>query len=451
MATANFFAPGFDDQIEQQAIDRQRKMADMLRQQSMQPLQAKQVGQYYAQPHWTQQLSQALGGFAADKEDARITGQQKALAQAVKTRNEQEMGDFMRAAKGAPEQIYPQQVANDEEGNAMPQAKREATQPDLAKALQIGMDSHVPGLQAAAGTLFNQQFVPKTPKWEKFDKPDGAGGHVSGFVDTNSQNPLSTFQAGGAVPVKGIAVNGTVTNPFNIGGVVPKQPEAPNPGTHLVLPDPNNPGKMIPNQPLIDAREKVGRASASNQSVSVNTATKPFLNEIGKGVGEAVVAAHTGAQSAVQSLNNVAQIRSGLDKAIVGPFANQRVKLSQIGEIMGINGKDSTEQLSNTRNVIQGLARQELAAAGQMKGQGQITENERKLLQRAESGQIDELTKPEINTLLTAIEKTSKYRIGLHQANMDKLRKDPNAAGVVDYMNVNVPQTGGGTKFLGFE
>jgi hypothetical protein len=99
-----------------------------------------------------------------------------------------------------------------------------------------------------------------------------------------------------------------------------------------------------------------------------------------------------------------------------------------------VNGKDATEQLQNTRNVMQGLARQELAAAGQMKGQGQITESERGILRRAEAGDISELTTPEIQTLLGALKKTSQYRVGIHNQNLERLKKDPNAAGVADYM-----------------
>jgi hypothetical protein len=57
-----------------------------------------------------------------------------------------------------------------------------------------------------------------------------------------------------------------------------------------------------------------------------------------------------------------------------------------------------------------------------MKGQGQITESERSILRKAESGQINELTKPELNTLLGALERTATSRINTHNQNLQRLR-----------------------------
>jgi len=223
----------------------------------------------------------------------------------------------------------------------------------------------------------------------------------------------------------------------NVNGVW-QNPYAQSPNA-IAPQDPNKPFSVGPTGPLAnkgyqDYELKKAKVGASN--VSVNTAQKPMLTEIGKGVGEAVMSGFNQAQQANQTLGNVQQIRSGLDKVIAGPGANARITLAQIGETLGVNGKDTTEKLQNTRNVIQGLARQELAAAGQMKGQGQITENERKLLQKAESGQVNELTKPELTTLLTAMEKTANYRLGVHSQNLERLKSDPNAAPMVQYLTL---------------
>ena len=74
-----------------------------------------------------------------------------------------------------------------------------------------------------------------------------------------------------------------------------------------------------------------------------------------------------------------------------------------------------------------------------MKGQGQITESERGILRRAESGDISEMTVPELRTLLGAVRKTANYRINQHNQNLTRLQSDPNAAGVVDFLRVNAP------------
>jgi hypothetical protein len=288
-------------------------------------------------------------------------------------------------------------------------------------------------------------MLPKAPKMERVEMPDGKGGKRVGFVDMNSPNPMATFQEGGTDPAKGIAVNGQIVSPYAMGTTVPKQ-LAPD---SVVSMGPG--GQLVPNAPVIQAKSQIAAAGKPVTTVSVNTATKPMLAELGKGVGEQVMNDFGGARSAVQVLNNVEQIKQGLGNAILGPGANVRVKIGQIGQILGVNGRDATEQLQNTKNVVQGLARQELAAAQGMKGQGQITEAERSILRRAESGQIDEMTKPEVETLLNALTKTANYRIGVHNQNLDRLKRDPNAAGVVDYMNVQPPQGGGGFKIIGVQ
>lgn len=413
---------GGDDET----LRRQQALADMLRQQSMTPLPA---ASYRVSP--LEGLAKMLQAYSARKWDD-VNDQTR---QANTQRNQADMSQFVKLLRGAPA-VNPL-TPNDDEGNPMPQVSP-AQEPDLAGAMEFAMQSKSPQLQALSQQLMGAQIasaMPKTPKWEKFEMPKGDGTSEVGFVDVNNPNPISTFQRGGTSPVKGVAVNGRMVNPVSgqpIGKEIPKQ-IAPD---SVVTVDPVT-GKIVPNSPVIEAKKAIAKSGASN--VSVNTATKPFLSEIGKGAGEAVNNAFAGAQSAVQTLNNVQQIEDGLKNVIVGTGANARLKLAQIGQTLGITGKNTEEQLQNTRNVMQGLARQELAAAGQMKGQGQITESERAILRKAESGDIGELTVPEIQTLTTALKKTANYRIQAHQANMQRLRNDPNAAGVVDFMQIQPP------------
>lgn len=226
-------------------------------------------------------------------------------------------------------------------------------------------------------------------------------------------------------------VNGKWVNPFaqQDGALAPQDPNQPfSIGAN---------GGPVANRAYQQYQISKARAGASN--VSVNTATKPFLSEIGKGAGEAVNSAYQGALAASKTLQNVDQIRQGLGNAIIGPGAGVRVTLAQIGQTLGVTGKDTSEQLANTRMVVQGLARQEMSAAEAMKGQGQITESERGILRRAESGMVGDFTAPELNTLLGALEKTARYRIGAHQSNMQRLQADPNARAITDYMRVEMP------------
>jgi hypothetical protein len=171
---------------------------------------------------------------------------------------------------------------------------------------------------------------------------------------------------------------------------------------------------------------------------------KKFYEGLGAAVSGQIEKGFEQAQSAVQTLNNANQISQSLGKALVGPLANQRLTLAQIGQTLGVAGKDSTEILQNTRNVIQGLARQELSAAGQMKGQGQITESERAILRKAEAGQINEFTKPELETFLGAIRKTARSRIATHERNLKNLGGDAEAATILPYLQIQAPEDVGG-------
>lgn len=432
-----------DYDLENQQLERRRKMAEMLAQQSGQGVSPGQmVGNQYVPTSWTQHLAQALKGPLAERELSRLDTQQKQLGERKQNDMRTEMQRFSEALQGREAQTFQPATPNDDEGNPIPSATSEAIPPNIKLAQQLAMGAKNPMLQQWGMS----QMMPKTPKWEKAELPNADGSMRIGYVDINSPNPLSTFQAGGTKPVKREYVNGQGVNAYTgeaQGPVIPNQAPAENPRADLLVRGPD--GNLVPNQALINAKQSIAKAgAAAGPVVNVNTATKPFLNEIGKGVGEAVISDFGGAKAAAQTLQNAAQIEAGLSKVMVGPAANARVKLAQIGEVLGVNGKDTTEMLQNTRTVIQGLARQELAAAGQMKGQGQITETERGILRRAESGDISELTVPELRTLIGAVRKTANYRINQHNQNLNKLRQDPNAAGVVDFLKVDVPKSNGG-------
>ena len=75
-----------------------------------------------------------------------------------------------------------------------------------------------------------------------------------------------------------------------------------------------------------------------------------------------------------------------------------------------------------------------------MKGQGQITENERAILKKAEAGEISAMTKPELQAFIGAIRKTARARIATHQRNIQQLGSDPQAATILPYLQIDAPQ-----------
>ena len=110
------------------------------------------------------------------------------------------------------------------------------------------------------------------------------------------------------------------------------------------------------------------------------------------------------ATSAVSSLNDLPRYRDSLDKAFTGPLATARLVGAQIANAFGFPG---TEGLTATRTLIQGLAEMGLSARGMLAGQGAITENEQKLLNKARSGEIS-FTKSELETLFDIADRAAR-------------------------------------------
>lgn len=189
-----------------------------------------------------------------------------------------------------------------------------------------------------------------------------------------------------------------------------------------------------------EADERARKAGAISNNVSVNT-EKSFLGNMAEAVGKGVAGASDQARAAVGTINTVNQIREAMDtgKVIAGPGTTARVFLGQVGQVIGVGGKDANEQLTNTRQAIQGLAQLELDAAQQMRGQGQITEAERAIIRRAASGDIDGMTGPELRTLMNSLERTARSKIATNRSNVERLNTNPNARSFSDFMSVPEP------------
>ena len=166
----------------------------------------------------------------------------------------------------------------------------------------------------------------------------------------------------------------------------------------------------------------------------------------------------TQAQEAQSTIQNINELRPILAEGVfAGPLSAAPRAVAQIASSLGVTGKDTKELLDRTAVAMQGLAKFELSAAAAMRGQGAITENERVLIQRAAGGRLDQFTAPEVQALLTAMEKTANYRIGSHNRQLDVLRRSgsPEVRDLVPFyelgpMNVApVPTapTGGVRKF----
>jgi hypothetical protein len=183
------------------------------------------------------------------------------------------------------------------------------------------------------------------------------------------------------------------------------------------------------------------KAGASNTSISVNT-EKSLLNDIAGGLGKSITEAKGQAQAALSTINTVNRLNDALDsgKTMAGPGTTFRQYGLQIGNVLGVTGKDAQEKMLNTRQAIQSLAQLELDAAQQMKGQGQITEAERAIIRRAASGDVDSMTTGELRLLGGILDRTARSKIRGFNQQVAPLKNNPNAAPLVPFLDVAEPE-----------
>lgn len=210
--TASFFAPGFDDQIEQQKIERQRRMAELLQAQAQKPAaQGQMIGGNYVAPSWTEGLAKIFQAYQSGQMGHEADTKQGALAEAMKGRNQQEAKDFFAALRGTPgveaKTIQPA-TPNDDEGNPNAAVQMDAT-PAIPgsqdKAIEMAFNAKSPmvqgyGAKLAEGQLSQQQMMDKMAAAFKMA---GQGGGAPGGATTVA--PGQPAPAGGG----------------NIGGVNP--------------------------------------------------------------------------------------------------------------------------------------------------------------------------------------------------------------------------------------
>ena len=166
------------------------------------------------------------------------------------------------------------------------------------------------------------------------------------------------------------------------------------------------------------------RAGASNVSVKVdNKLGEGVAAQVGPMVAASYNAAVGGHQSIINSDNLIKAVDSG--KVFTGPGATFRLFGAQVGQTLGIGGTDTAESIKNTRAAIQGLAQATVSARGQLKGQGQVSDFEGRLLEKAASGNVDDMTANEIKQIADVNRRLAKQLVEQHKSVINKLKDNP--------------------------
>lgn len=191
---------------------------------------------------------------------------------------------------------------------------------------------------------------------------------------------------------------------------------------------------------LNDELQKLDVARRKAGATNVNVGDKSFNTEFGKGVATSVETTFNNAQAAQGTLSTINNIRPLIKAGVyAGPLSSDVRTINQLSSSLGITSGTTDEKLARTAQVMQGLAQLEMNAAAAMKGQGQITENERILIKRAAAGDLKDFTQKEVLTLLDAMEKTSQSKIKTHEKNLGLLRKRKDTADLADFYALESP------------
>lgn len=226
---------------EAESIRRRRRLAEMLQQQSQEPLQQPQMQGGWAIPAsplaGLAKMVQAYGGA---KGMQRSDAEMKALAERLRGERQQDWSTLAQGMQGRPEEVMPEGV------QGPPQPGRPAGQVDPALIAQL----RTPEAQSAAMQMYQKQMQPQQI---------GSGGLMmpGGQVIPPAARPQQTkperwsepYQLGGA----------TVQRNLDTGQVrtaVTREPRTtvhvPPPVTAVTIQDPNNPNGTL----IIDGRTR---------------------------------------------------------------------------------------------------------------------------------------------------------------------------------------------------
>lgn len=318
---ANNISPvGFSDYAADAAdIERRRKYAEMLREQSMEPLQTQMAGGWAVPISPTQGLAKLLQGYQSGQAAKRADEDQKALLGRVQSERGSDMAALLRAMQPAQAPATP----NDDEGNPNPVvAGGSGITPELIAQLKT------PGMQDSAFSAWMSRNGPKTPI--KLGKDDR-------LVDPN------TFQPIGPAPVmqpKYHVVGGNLVAEPTVPGA-PAQPAftAPDKDANAwSAPYELGGAQVQKNSRTGEIRQAVNRPPVTNVSTNVtNSGPKAFETELGKMDAEKLSKWRDNAESAQQTLGIVQNLRTATAQgAYSGGGAQAKTAVANL--INGVTG-----------------------------------------------------------------------------------------------------------------
>lgn len=196
-------------------------------------------------------------------------------------------------------------------------------------------------------------------------------------------------------------------------------PKEQKPVEGYLIPDGN--GGWRVDQTLFDAASRLKATGAPKVNVSPTIKVgQTFGEDVAKAAAGTLTSRVSAAADAPQTAQAANQILSALDsgKVLAGPGTKYKIAAAQIF------GNDP-KQLEATRATIQGLAKLSMQGRQSLKGQGQISDYEGKLLANAMSGNIDDMTTEEIRLIANGAKKNAAYIYAQGKKAADDLKALP--------------------------
>ena len=398
---------------EEAEIERRQRLAEILRQQGMQPLgPTETIGGWAVKKSPMEGLGRAAQQISGAYQENQATEMAKALRERQQGDRSADMGTLASMLRGAPatsEQIVDEQAAG---GMGAPATINAPARPAGIDPAMLGQ-LRSPWGQNIGDQMLLEKIARDMPKpQEPYTLAPGA----VRYGPDNKQLAQAPHK-----PEK----EDEFTRMMRAAGIDPAGPEA---------------------QRLTKSRLDKMTSHPPAPSVKVDVKTGESL---GKEIGPMVAESRASALGALDAINTASRIKTALSAGNVtlGPTATVRNQIDQIAQVMGVAGRNTEEKLVNTREVTRGLAQFTIAARKALKGQGQVSDFEGRLLLKAESGEIDDFTIPELKAFIATTDRLARRQYGLHKSNVDVMRKRPDLANLVPFYEVPaLPAAEGGPK-----
>ena len=137
------------------ALERQKKLADLLQSRALEQPQGQMVSGRYVAPSILQQLAPLANAYMGRKASEDVESRQAKLANLIRGQNVTETKDILETMYGQPEMVREGSTLGDEEGNVLPFNKA-AVAPDKMSALLKSLNAQSTGGQSLAPTILAQ-------------------------------------------------------------------------------------------------------------------------------------------------------------------------------------------------------------------------------------------------------------------------------------------------------